>query len=339
MLLPEPDGPATAIWAPWCTVQSLGCERDDRLRAVAVDDSGRVAFDERRLAHVTTRPSASSTLRCAASARRRLWVAATTAQPAPARCRSSETIRSAVSESSSPVGSSASRSGGIVRQGHGEPGAGELRRPRAAPAERGRRAQADTLQDRTGGGDVGVAAELLCEQDIALDAEVAEQVAALEEHPDRTSADRRAHRLGSPRHALAGDVDDAAVGLVEPREARQQRRLPRAGRPDDGDDLAGLGRQRHAAQRERLLVTRVVEAVELAGLEDCASSPPERRRDGPPGVDVVGPVRCLQRHDGQAAGLPELVPLDIVGHGAARDRIARAARLVADRAPPGPRVV
>ena len=56
-----------------------GPERDDRLRAVAVDDSGRVAFDERQPAHAATRPSTSSTVRCAASARRRLWVAATTA--------------------------------------------------------------------------------------------------------------------------------------------------------------------------------------------------------------------------------------------------------------------
>jgi hypothetical protein len=76
--------------------------------------------------------------------------------------------------------------------------------------------------------------------------------------------------LGAAREALAPDADDPAVGLVEPREAVQERRLAGARGSGDGDDLAFADRERDTSQRERLVVAGVEEAVEALGLEGSA---------------------------------------------------------------------
>ena len=106
-------------------------------------------------------------------------------------------------------------------------------------------------------------------------------------------AQRGALLLGAAREALAVDADHAAVGLVEAGEAGQQRRLARARRAGDGDDLAGVDGERHALQGERLVVAGVEEAVQALGLQQARSSRvPQRVGDDPPGVDVVGALRA-----------------------------------------------
>ena len=97
---------------------------------------------------------------------------------------------------------------------------------------------------------------------------MADQVALLEQHPDAAAPAGAARSLlGAARQPLAVDAHHAAVGLVEAGQAGQQRRLARAGRPGDRDDLAALDGERHALQRERLVVAGVEEPVQAARLE------------------------------------------------------------------------
>src|SRR3954454_13403757 len=95
-----------------------------------------------------------------------------------------------------------------------------------------------------------------------------DQVGVLVEQADRPGAYPRPLHLRTAGEALTGDPHLPAVGLVEPGEAVQQRRLARTRGPGDGHQLAALDVQRDATQRERLVVTGVVEAVEPVGLQD-----------------------------------------------------------------------
>src|ERR1700674_19227 len=94
-----------------------------------------------------------------------------------------------------------------------------------------------------------------------------EQIPALEQDSDRPRAEAGARFLVTSGDALAVDVDEAAVGLVESGEAGHEGRFPAAGRTDDGDDLAGIYPNAHPAQRLRLVVTDVVKAVQLASFD------------------------------------------------------------------------
>ena len=49
--------------------------------------------------------------------------------------------------------------------------------------------------------------------------------------------------LGEPVDALAGNLDLAGVGAIDAAEQVEQRRLARAGRPHDGDEIAAGDRQ------------------------------------------------------------------------------------------------
>ena len=73
---------------------------------------------------------------------------------------------------------------------------------------------------------------------------------------------------GSPRQTFAGDAHGAAVGLVETSEAIEEGRLAAPRWPDDRNHLAAGDDDRHASQRDDLVVARVVEAIELACLEN-----------------------------------------------------------------------
>ena len=94
--------------------------------------------------------------------------------------------------------------------------------------------------------------------------EVIEQIAALKQDSDRARAEVGSSFLVTTGETLAIDVDEAAVRLVEPSDARHESRFPAAGWTDDSDDLAGAHLHAHAAQRLRLVVADVVEAVQLA---------------------------------------------------------------------------
>jgi hypothetical protein len=113
--------------------------------------------------------------------------------------------------------------------------------------------------------------------------EVIEQIAALEQNPDRARAETGSSFLVTTGETLAIDVDEAAVGLVEPSDARHESRFPAAGWTDDSDDLAGIHLHANAAQRLCLVVADVVEAVQLARFDrglhgggECRA--PRRRR-------------------------------------------------------------
>ena len=73
--------------------------------------------------------------------------------------------------------------------------------------------------------------------------------------------------VGPARHH-----DVSSVRLVEPCETGEQRRLPAPGRPDHCDDFARAHCDRHPAERERLVVARVIEAIQLAGLGDGSAA-------------------------------------------------------------------
>ena len=76
----------------------------------------------------------------------------------------------------------------------------------------------------------------------------------------RSSSGRRESRSPATLHG-------PAVRLVEAGQAGEQRRLARAGRPGDGDDLSALDGERDAPQRERLVVAGVEEAIQAARLQ------------------------------------------------------------------------
>src|ERR1700737_2451192 len=77
--------------------------------------------------------------------------------------------------------------------------------------------------------------------------------------------------------SLTVDVDEAAVRLVEPGDACHESRFPAAGRTDDRDDLAPVHLHAHPAQRLRLVVADVVEAVQLARFDRWSDGRSERR--------------------------------------------------------------
>src|ERR1700694_5803391 len=106
--------------------------------------------------------------------------------------------------------------------------------------------------------------EVHLEPHILPHGEMIEQVPALEQDSDQARAQTGAGFLITPCETLAVDVDEAAVRLVEPGDARHESRLPTAGRTHDRDDLAAVHLHAHAAQRLRLVVADVVEAVQLA---------------------------------------------------------------------------
>src|SRR6267142_1467966 len=115
------------------------------------------------------------------------------------------------------------------------------------------------------------------ELDVLPHGQVIEQVPALQQDSDRARAEAGSSFLVATSEALAIDVHEAAVRFVETGQARHQSRLPAAGWPDDRDDLAGVHFHAHTAQRLRLVVADVVEAVELAGFDRRGYGGSERR--------------------------------------------------------------
>ena len=68
--------------------------------------------------------------------------------------------------------------------------------------------------------------------------------------------------------AMPGHRNVSPVRLVDSRQAGQQGGLAAAGGADDGHHLPGLDIEGDAPERERLVVSDVVEAVQLIGLEE-----------------------------------------------------------------------
>ena len=112
------------------------------------------------------------------------------------------------------------------------------------------------------------ARESLRDHDVVAHTQVLDQVRRLEENTNRPSTDLRSLGLGSTRQNFACNPDQPAVGVVEPGKARQERRLAGTARSYDGNQLAGVDVEGHATQRKGLVVTCVVEAVQI-GRDKC----------------------------------------------------------------------
>ena len=53
-------------------------------------------------------------------------------------------------------------------------------------------------------------------------------------------------------HLLVGDVHGSGVRPLQPGDAAQERRLPRAGRPEEGDERPGRDFERHVLERDEV---------------------------------------------------------------------------------------
>src|SRR2546425_4255283 len=114
----------------------------------------------------------------------------------------------------------------------------------------------------------GVGNQGLCRANVLDHGQAVDRVARLQEHADPPGPQRRSGRFRSPREPMAGDDHVAAIGFVEAREAGEERGFPAARRPRDDHHLARVNSKRHTPKSKRLVVARVVEAVQLASLKD-----------------------------------------------------------------------
>ena len=97
----------------------------------------------------------------------------------------------------------------------------------------------DQLPPARGG--VGMrAAHAAREQHVGLAGQLGEQVEELEHEADAAAPERAQLTLAGARDGLPVDLDRPRLGPVEAAQEVQERRLPRAGAPEDGDDLARL---------------------------------------------------------------------------------------------------
>ncbi len=87
------------------------------------------------------------------------------------------------------------------------------------------------------------------EEDVLLRGQHRQQVEELEDEADVLAAELRELVVAERRDLGAGDRHGAGRRLVEPREDVHERRLARAGRAHDRDELAALHVERDAAER------------------------------------------------------------------------------------------
>src|SRR5215470_11369343 len=99
------------------------------------------------------------------------------------------------------------------------------------------------------------------------------QVVELENEADRARPPVGELRLAEPRDVDAVDQDLARIGLVDPGDQVEQRRLARAGRPHQAEEVAALHVERDVVQHRHHLPAAAV------GLEDVPDAD-ERRRIG-----------------------------------------------------------
>ena len=85
---------------------------------------------------------------------------------------------------------------------------------------------------------VGVTGKFQRHGDVFQRRHVRDQVEGLEDDADVLAAECRELVLGQTRQFLAGNLDHALVGTLEPGEHHQKRRLAGAGWPDDADRFA-----------------------------------------------------------------------------------------------------
>ena len=98
--------------------------------------------------------------------------------------------------------------------------------------------------------------------------------------PGPVAAQARRLVVGQLADRLALEDDLAARRLVEPAEDLQEGRLARTRRAHQRDELAGLDRQRHAAERLDACLAERVRLRQVACLEDRLGRRPRRRSAG-----------------------------------------------------------
>ena len=105
------------------------------------------------------------------------------------------------------------------------------------------------------GGVAGDAARPQGEGDVVVDGEMREQRIALEDHAEIAPLRRQ------PGHVAAVEQHAPAAGRDEAGDAHQDRRLARAGRAEQRDELAGLDRQIGRFERDEIAIalTNLVE--------------------------------------------------------------------------------
>ena len=106
------------------------------------------------------------------------------------------------------------------------------------------------------------------QSDVAVDGEVVEQVAGLEQHADQIGSQSRPLTLSSAGHLSIAHNNRSAVRFVETTQTGEQGRLPGAGRTEHGNDLAGLDPNGNAGEGDHFFVTVVEEAVEAVCSQD-----------------------------------------------------------------------
>jgi hypothetical protein len=181
------------------------------------------------------------------------WVTMTTARSGVCRFWKISRTWAALAESKAPVGSSASTISGSVTMARAKRhplllASRHLHRSVVHPGT-----QAELLErvvrllPPLAGPYVAVQEGGL---DVAERTEVGDEMELLEDEPDGVAAHVRAGGVVEPTDVAAGHAHLAGAGEVEQAEQAQHGRLPRARRPDDGDELTGHDAQRHVAQRE-----------------------------------------------------------------------------------------
>ena len=148
-----------------------------------------------------------------------------------------------------------------------EPGAGQLP-ARQLPGQRvctgGEPDQGERLHAPVGR---ALAGEPLRELHVGRDGEVADEVRLLVENADPAGAQPRALLLGPARERAPSIRTMPPSGSSSPARHASSVDLPEPGRAGDGHHLAGLDRERDTLERERLVVSRMVEAEESVGDE------------------------------------------------------------------------
>src|SRR5580700_819672 len=155
----------------------------------------------------------------------------------------------------------------VVGQRHGQPGpyrfpAGQL--AGAGPAAGG---QPDRVEQGARAVTVAGAGDALDELEVAPNREVLQEVSGLEQGADMPGAQGRTLALGTVADPGLVHVHAAAVGLIEARQAGEQRRLARTRRADHGQQLACRHDEADPPERKGLLVADPVEAIEVAGAQ------------------------------------------------------------------------
>ena len=213
--------------------------------------------------------------RCAAAAAatESSWVTSRIVWPSACTCASRSTISAVPVESSDPVGSSASSSSGTTGQRARDRESLPLAAGHRHRVVAGRVQQAE-LVEQVGGAVVrragALARDLRREGDVLQRGHLLQQPEGLEHDRDVAAAQLGELRAGGGAEIEAGDHRPAVVVPGEPGDDRQQRRLARPGRADQGDELAAGDVEVDAAQRADRRRGDVEGLADVAQLDDGA---------------------------------------------------------------------